>query len=68
MSTRNSIKYGDGYHVFTEMTDHMCGVPEDQIPIYIEVACSSIELSVDEDTRLATIELPRDIAKSLGLI
>lgn len=69
MSTKCSLKYGDGFHLYYDLMDSIGKAPDFKAPVYLEVSGGSLETYATADNgNTTTLGIPLDIAIALGLV
>ena len=75
MSTRASIKWRaqegtvPGYHLYDDLTDGLDGTPQEETPVYLALGGVVIaDLGTHENGTDVTIQMPREMARALGLL
>lgn len=69
MSTKQSIKYGDGFHLYADVLDTIGEGATDDPPVYLELSeFPYFEVSATEEHRWVKLCIPSKIAVALGLI
>ncbi len=67
MSTKQSIIYGDGYHLYQDVMDDLHRPGPDMRPVYLEVV-GSFECSANDEANVVTVRIPHRVAIALGLL
>lgn len=70
MSTKYSLKYGSGYHLYEDVVDTL-RAPGHPSPVYLELhGCDIVDLcaSGDAEETHITVCMRREIAEALGLV
>jgi hypothetical protein len=65
MSTKSSLKYGPGFHLYDDALDSWLS---DEPPVYLRLSDVAFEVSSSGDGSEITVCIPRAIATALGLI
>jgi hypothetical protein len=61
MSTKQSIFYGDDFHLYQDVLD------VGPRPFYLEISNTWFECVADETSSMVTLKIPEHIAKVIGL-
>lgn len=70
MSTKQSILYGDQYHLYSDVLDSMGDGDSvvSETPLYLELSDCPFEASTTMEHQWVKVCIPHDIAVALGLI